>query len=327
MRRVLGTALKVAVSLGLVVLFLRRVEWADLRTAFSEARFDLWMLAVAIFAVSNLLGSVQWRELLRAQGIALPMRSAVSLYFIGVFFNNFLVGNVGGDAVRIYHLKRMTGRGLPGFAATFMDRFIGLFAMICFSVVAYVMSPELWGPALLAPILILGAVLAGVLSFGFSRRLSGLMLDGVRRIFSARAAGLLEDVRKSFMLYRHAYGLLWRVALLALGVQLCRIGIYYVTGHALGQALEFRNYVVFIPLIAIVAGLPISFGGIGVRENIGVLLFGRVGVGPATAVALMLLGYLAGIVASLAGGIAFVLRRSAAGKGMPVQEAGTSADP
>ncbi len=315
MKRLLLTLLKVGISLALIALFLRRVEWRDLQTAFASADAAFCMLAVLLFALSNLLGAFQWRELLLTQGITLPVWRVISLYFVGVFFNNFLVSNIGGDAVRIYELKRLTGRGLPGFAATFLDRFIGLFTLICFAIVAYAFSPELWGPALWMPILALGCALLGVLVFGFSRRLSGFMLGIGRRIFPPRFIGFLEDVREGFMLYRHTYRMLGRVGLLAAGVQLCRIGVYYAAGHALGQEVGFQYFVIFIPLIAIVAAIPISFGGIGVRENMGVLLFGRVGMDPAPALAVMLLGYLSGIVASLAGGVVFVLRRLERGEG------------
>jgi hypothetical protein len=81
-------------------------------------------------------------------------------------------------------------------------------------------------------------------------------------------------------------------------------------GIALGQAVAFVHYMIFIPLIAIMAAVPISFGGLGVRANMGALLFGRVGIEPATALTLMFLGYLAGILASLIGGVAFVARRT-----------------
>ena len=67
-----------------------------------------------MFTLSNFLGSIQWRALLQLQDIHLPFKQVVLLYFVGVFFNNFMVGNVGGDAVRIYDLKRLTGRGTPG---------------------------------------------------------------------------------------------------------------------------------------------------------------------------------------------------------------------
>ncbi len=308
-KRLLVILLKAAITVGLVVLFLHRVEWQELRSSFASVRVGPWGAAVGLFLLSNLLGAFQWRELLVRQGIGLPTGKVISLYFVGVFFNNFLVSNIGGDAVRIYDLNRMTGRGLAGFAATFLDRFIGLFVLICFAIVTYPFAPELWGATVWVPILGLSLGLLGVLCFGFSRRLSGSILAGVERILPARVGGFLRDVREAFGLYRYAYGVLARVAAFAIGVQLCRIGCFYAAGEALGQDVAFRHYVVFIPLIAIASAVPISFGGIGVRENMGVLLFSRVGMSAASAVAVMFLGYVSFIVASLAGGVLFVTRR------------------
>ena len=176
---------------------------------------------------------------------------------------------------------------------------------------AFVLTPALWTPGLITPIAVLGVGLLSILCFGFSRRLSGWVVQMCQRILPQRVAGLVNDIRDCFLLYRHAYGLLRRVGFVACGVQLCRVGVYFCVGIALGQDVAFIHYMIFIPLIAIVAAVPISFGGLGVRENMGALLFGRVGIEPAMALTLMFLGYLAGILASLIGGIAFVARRTA----------------
>ena len=308
MRRVCGVLLKAAISLTLVWVFVRNVGWHEAMEAVSAVDVSLWLLAGALFLLSNLLGAVQWRVLLGAQGIRLPVARVVTLYFVGVFFNNFLVSNIGGDAVRVYDLKRLTGRGSPGFAATFLDRFAGLAVLILFAVVSYGLSPELWQTALWVPIAALGGLLLRVLCFGLSRRLSRVVLRLAEGVLPGRAAPVLNDVREGFLRYRRAYRALGLVGALACGVQLSRVAVYWVVGLALGQVVPFGTYVVFIPLIAIVAAVPISFGGIGVRENLGVLLLGGVGVAPAPALATMVLGYLAGIAASLPGGLAFVFR-------------------
>ncbi|MDA0712197.1 MAG: lysylphosphatidylglycerol synthase transmembrane domain-containing protein, partial [bacterium] len=259
--------------------------------------------------VSNILGAIQWHVLLGRQDIALPFPKTITLYFIGVFFNNFMVGNVGGDAVRIYDLKRITGRGLSGFAATFLDRFIGLFVLSCFSVISFSLSPELWRSGLLLPIVGLGSGLCAILCFGFSGRLSDKAVRLCRGVLPSKVSGLASDIRDCFQMYRHAYFVLAQVGVLACGVQLSRVGVYYAVGLALGQHISLVHYMTFIPLIAIVSAVPISFGGIGVRENMGALLFGQVGMAPAVALAMMFLGYLAGIFASLMGGVMFVVRR------------------
>ena len=312
MKHLLGVTIKGAVSVGLIALFLQSVDWQDILNAAALA--DVWLLVVAVclFIMSNLLGALQWRALLNMQDVVLPMTQIVLLYFVGVFFNNFMVGNIGGDAVRVYDLNRLTGKGISGFAATFLDRFIGLFTLSCFSVIGFLFTPGLWSPMLAMPILFLVMTLLGILCFGFSRRLSGWIVEGPGKFLPGWVLKLAKDIRESFLLYRHAYKLLARVGFIACGVQICRVAVYFTVGLALGQTISFVPYLVFIPLIAIVAAVPISFGGIGVRENMGALLFARVGVEPATGLTLRLLGYLAGILASLIGGVGFVLRRNKA---------------
>ena len=309
MKQILGTLLKAVISVGLVALFFMQVDWEDILSTAQTADVQFLLFAVLMFVVSNVLGAIQWHALLELQDIVLPFRQVVVLYFVGVFFNNFMVGNVGGDAVRIYDLKRLTGRGISGFAATFLDRFIGLFTLSCFSVVTFVFSPDLWQAGLILPILSLGAMLCAILCFGFSGRLSGVVVRICQRFLPEKISGLVVNIRECFQLYRRAYGVLARVAVLACGVQLSRVSVYFCVGIALGQSIAFVSFLTFIPLIAIVAAVPISFGGIGVRENMGALLFGQVGVAPAVALTMMFFGYLAGIVASLMGGVMFVLRR------------------
>jgi len=311
-KQALSFIIKGAISVGLIALFLYQVDWQDIWHTAKTAQVEYLLLAVFMFVTSNLLGSLQWHALLGLQEIVLPFRQVVSLYFIGVFFNNFMVGNVGGDAVRVYDLKRLTGRGVSGFAATFLDRFIGLFTLSCFSVLAFLLTPSLWQSALLLPILSLGAGLCAILCFGFSGRLSDFAVRLCRRFLPEKIGQLVSDIRDCFQLYRRAYGVLGRVGLLACGVQLSRVGVYFAVGLALGQTISFVHFLTFIPLIAIVAAVPISFGGIGVRENMGALLFGQVGMEPAVALTMMFFGYLAGIVASLVGGILFVVRRVSA---------------
>ncbi|OGG46622.1 MAG: hypothetical protein A3F84_02915 [Candidatus Handelsmanbacteria bacterium RIFCSPLOWO2_12_FULL_64_10] len=309
MKRILLVLLKAGVSIGLMAIFFVEIDWPDVMAAVEAADVRLLWGAAGLFLASNLLGAVQWDLLLRAQGIVLPHLHVQGLYVVGVFFNNFLISNIGGDAVRVYDLRRVTGEGSPAFAATFVDRFVGLFTMTTFSLVAYLASPGTWGFGLLIPIVGLCAVLAGVLAVGFSRRISGLLEHVGRRLLPLPLGDRIGKVRGSFILYRSRMGTLAVVLCLSVLVQVLRVAVYYSVSEAMRLGVSFRHFLVFIPMIAVVAAVPISFGGIGVRENFGALLFQRVGVGLAPSLALMFLGYLAGIVASLVGGVVFVVRR------------------
>ena len=69
-------------------------------------------------------------NLLKNRGIPLKFWNAFRLYFIGLFFNNFIMGGIVGDAVKVASLKSRQGKGMAGLAATFLDRFAGLWQCV-----------------------------------------------------------------------------------------------------------------------------------------------------------------------------------------------------
>ncbi len=312
MKRILFFILKLIVSAGLVAWAFSGEHFRLDRLAlhFREADFGLLAGAVALFALSNLLGAVQWNLLLRVQEIELSWRKVVSFYFVGVFFNNFLVGNIGGDAIRVYDVRRLTQDGSPAFSATFLDRFIGLFTLTWFSLAAYLLAPAFpGGQSVLALILCVTGALSITIASAFSHRLSGLGERIVLKMVPGRVGERITKIRQGILRCRAHLKIVALAALVSVGVQLMRVGVHYVVARALGLDVSFAYFLIFIPLIAIVASVPVSFGGIGVRENSGVLLFGRLGVEGTVAFSMEFIAYLVGLAASLVGGVVFVCRR------------------
>ena len=119
----------------------------------------------------------------------------------------------------------------------------------------------------------------------------------------------VHHLRSSIMVYRHRGGLLAGIWMLLLAVQFARILVYFCAGLAVGMHPGLLYFICFQPVAAIIAALPISIGGLGVRENTLVELFHNLGIATEVSTAMSLLGYTAGILASLLGGIAFVIRR------------------
>ena len=309
MKRLLNIGFKLLVSGGLILYLASGMDWNELSAVFTRTRFLLFAMAVLFFVLSNCLGAVQWYFLLRAQQLQVRFHQALLFYFVGVFFNNVLLGNIGGDAMRIYDIRRLTGQSSSGIAATAMDRFIGLFSTCTLALIAYPLiagAQSAWVATILAPVWI-GLILA--LAMGLSRRIGGFFERLAGRFLPALVADLVGRIRRSIVVYRHRVPLLLGVWGISLGVQLCRILVYWIAGLAIGIHIGLVYFVCFQPVAAIIAALPISIGGLGVREGTMVGLFGGVGVEPNLSLAMSLLGYVAGIVASLLGGIAFVIRR------------------
>ncbi|MFH1006001.1 MAG: lysylphosphatidylglycerol synthase transmembrane domain-containing protein [Candidatus Latescibacterota bacterium] len=312
MKRLSFFVLKLTVSIALVAWAFSGEHFRPDRLAlhFREADLGLLAVAVALFALSNLLGAAQWNLLLRVQEIALPWRQVVSFYFVGVFFNHFLVGNLGGDAFRVYDVRRLTRDGSRAFAATFLDRFLGLFTLTAFSLMAYLFAPAFsGGKSVLALILCVTGVLTLTMAAAFNRRLGAAGERALLRLAPGRIGDRITKIRQGLLRCRTNLRVLALATFFSAGVQLMRVGVHYVVGRALGVEVPFGYFLIFIPLIAIVASLPVSFGGIGVRENFGVFLFALRGVEGTLAFSMEFAAYLVGLAASLVGGVVFVLRR------------------
>ncbi|MEW6753674.1 MAG: lysylphosphatidylglycerol synthase transmembrane domain-containing protein [Candidatus Latescibacterota bacterium] len=320
MRRALSLAAKVLVSCALLAYLASRSDLRGVQAAFARTDLSLFGAAVLLFVASNCLGAAQWFLLLRAQDLPVSFRQSLVLYFVGVFFNNVLLGNIGGDALRIYDVRRLTGRGSAAVAATVMDRFIGLFSTCSLALVAYPLiagAQRAWLVSALVPVW-LGLV--AVLAVGLSRRVGGRLQAMAQRVLPAAGVRLVASLLGSVSVYRHRAGLLCATWLISLVVQMWRILVYWYAGLSVGMDAALVYYVCFQPVAAILAALPVSIGGLGVREGTLVGLFASTGAEHDVTLAMSLLGYVAGIAASLLGGLAFVVRRVEPGALTPEKE-------
>jgi uncharacterized protein (TIRG00374 family) len=299
--------LRLLVSLALLAWLLQRLEGGldrlgDLRP------HSLW-LAALIFATSTVLGAVQWAVIVRHSKIDLPHRRLHVLYWIGLFVNNFLPSNVGGDLVKVTDVAMKTGRVARPVAATLLDRLLGLSALVTVALVAGAIlggrSPAglpWW--VLVAfglPVLV---ICAGLLS----RRLGGQVVRAVGWVSRGTRGRRLRLVLEEIKGYRLDPRFVLKVALLALVVQSLRVLTHVAVAAELGVPLDGRRILelfVLIPVLGVAIVLPISFNGLGLREWIATRLMPTVGIGAEAAFALELATYLVQVGVSLLGGVLF----------------------
>lgn len=309
MKTALNTLLKLAVSAGLLYYLALQTDLEGLGAAFAATVPSLFLLAVAFFVVSNGLGACQWYLLLRAHRLPIGFRQAMVFYLTGVFFNNVLLGNIGGDALRIYDVRRLTGRTSGAAAATFMDRFVGLLSTCTLALIACFAVADVRVPGVISVLVPVWAALLLLMAMGLSGRVGRLLEGLATSILPDRVGRKAASLRRSMGVYRNKGWLLLGVWAVSLGVQFARVLVYWSAGLAAGLHAGLIFFVAFQPVAAVIAALPISIGGLGVRENIFVELFGSIGAPESRAFAMSLLGYAAGVLASLLGGVAFVVRR------------------
>ncbi|HUK62461.1 MAG TPA: lysylphosphatidylglycerol synthase transmembrane domain-containing protein, partial [Dongiaceae bacterium] len=97
---------KVVLSIGLFAFLFQRVRFDQVMASLGAANPRLLGAAVALFIASNLLGSYQWGRLLKVVDIHIPYWKVCAYYHVGLFFNNFLPANIGGDIARVSDASR-----------------------------------------------------------------------------------------------------------------------------------------------------------------------------------------------------------------------------
>ena len=126
---------KMLVSVVLVYILLQKIGLQTIWQHMGEANWWWALLGLVTFAISNILGALQWHLLLRAQKVDMSFGHVVSFYHVGLFFNNFLIGYVGGDAFRIYDVSKHSGDSTVAVSSVVFDRLVGFFMLTSIAMV------------------------------------------------------------------------------------------------------------------------------------------------------------------------------------------------
>jgi uncharacterized protein (TIRG00374 family) len=302
-------AAKILVSLSLLAYILRRIEPGNIVETISKAHANPLILAAVLFLVSNILGSWLWSMLLSSQRVRIPFYRVASFYFVGLFFNNFLPANIGGDIMRIYDAAKYCKDRSAVFIATFMDRVVGLLAISFLSVVTSFYALDHFKIFLLYLTVVLGfcGSLLVVLSI-LNRRILAVFEKPFKLIkafdLERRVVKLFDELHS----FRERIPLLVAVLSLAIGIQLLRVLVHYLVARSLGIMISPSYFFLFVPVLASLSALPISINGLGVREGAGVVLFGLAHVAKGPAFLIEFITYLIGVAISLGGGVIFFMR-------------------
>lgn len=238
------------------------------------------------------LGAWRWWLLLRRAGVSTSFQKIVPSYYLGVFFNNLLPTSMGGDVVRIIHLKLrgLSTRVLVGSAM--IDRIVGLSTVVLMGTVSIMFSPDIrLSVNNRAFLLILVGLAFALLWLMLTPAFIRLIEMIAHRYRHTRIRKALLDVIVLCYSYRSAKASI----LLALGITLVMqslvIMIYYYLGTGIGIQLPLITYFAIIPIVFLAASIPVSIGGLGVREGalVGLLVSANIDIQHAIALSLLYL--------------------------------------
>jgi len=237
--------------------------------------FSIGMLCI-IFSI--FFAATRWWWLLGANNLNVTLFDSIRYTWLGLFFNNVIPGQTGGDLVKaIYIARRCSGDRVPAVLSVLVDRILGLTSLALLAAIVVLFNTDRF---MELAITIWSLLIAGIvgLSLIFSRRLrSGIGLKQLVRKLPVRAQELLREVDSAVFHYRsHKVGIsVW----LALGVinHIVSVSGVVMFGTAVGVGIPPHEYFVLVPVIIIVSAIPIAPNGWGIGEALYAKLFGDYG--------------------------------------------------
>ncbi len=132
MKKILVTLFQLSVTIGVLYWVYhdpnRRAQMAE---AIRNADYRWVGMGVLAYVVVEIAAAFRWHILLKVQKIRLSLPRLSALFFIGMFYNQFLPGGTGGDIIKSYYLLKETPDKKAGaLLAVVFDRFIGLVALV-----------------------------------------------------------------------------------------------------------------------------------------------------------------------------------------------------
>lgn len=301
-RRNIWLAVQAIGTVVLLVFLFRRFDWARFGDVMRQMSPLFYVGSLAAAASGQMLYAMRWRVIMGGMGLPVTYAEVLQQTLIGFFFSNLMPTAVGGDAAKVYYLGRKAGYVEVG-SSVFVDRFLGFFWL------AVIGATLAWWVGADTSIMELNRNLLTLFAVGFSAALivaATLPIDRIiERLAPLRFQGIAAKVSAAAMMASR--GALKPAALVSAGVVVAGYA-YLVTviyqQHFLANGLPLVGtapVMLVIISMAIFVNVPISVNGIGLREQLHVLLFTGMGVPKEVSVSISLLLFAHSLVLSLIG--------------------------
>ncbi|MCX5697635.1 MAG: lysylphosphatidylglycerol synthase transmembrane domain-containing protein [Candidatus Omnitrophica bacterium] len=309
-KKIVSVVLRLSVSIILVVLLFKfnKIDIRNLLGDLKGADKGLLLLALAVFFFTYVLCLYRWEMLLKALDFKLPLKRVIISFSGGVYSSLLLPSTVGGDFTRSIDLGVHTKRPRAIVATVLLDRlsgYVGLAILVLFSLFLG------WGlikndKSVLISVAVIILILVVILAVLFNT----FLFSRVNKLLNSPKSGKfresLRNLHEEMHVFRNNKKVILMNIILSLFIQAVTPISSYIIALSLGIKMNLIYFFIFLPIIGAITLLPISIGGLGLRENMTVLFLAKAGVAKSSAVAISLINFSFIVVYACIGGLIYV---------------------
>ncbi len=309
-KKIVSLAMRFAVSIILVVLLFKfnNIDIHHLFGDLKDADKGLLLLALAVYFFTYALCLCRWEMLLKALDFKLPLRRVIISFCGGIYSSLLLPSTVGGDFTRSIDLGVYTKRPRAIVATVLLDRLSGYVGLAILVLLSLSLG---WGlvkndKSVLISIAVIIFILIVILAVLFNT----FLFSKVNKILNSPKSGKfresLRNLHEEMHVFRNNKKVIVMNIVLSLLVQAVTPICSYIIALSLGIKINAIYFFIFLPIIGAITLLPISIGGLGLRENMTVLFLAKAGVAKSSALAISLINFSFIVVYACIGGLIYV---------------------
>jgi glycosyltransferase 2 family protein len=267
---------------------LRKTDIHQLSSLISHAHPGYLLGSILFFNISKVVNAIRLNRFFKAIGLNLSAWYNLKLYYLGMFYNLFLPGGIGGDGYKIYVLKKNHGLTVVNiFNAVFWDRVSGIFALIFLSALLIIPS-------------------------SFAALYPGEMLW----IWVIIAVSYPLSLLLTWLIYRQFMPVFIVTAFESLVIQGTQVISAWFILMAMSATAHQIDYLAIFLISSVATILPLTIGGAGAREVTFFYALNHLGLDVNTGIALSLIFFVISAISSLVG-ILSKIRHEKSGEALP----------
>jgi len=307
-RRALSIFLRISISIILLVFLFKQVDKKSLLEVIKNTDKPLLFLAFVISSINYILCLLRWEMLLRAVNIHLPLKRVIISFSGGTFFSLFLPSTIGGDLMRSLDLAAHTKRPREVIATVLLDRLSGYVGLVILSLSAFLFGWRfVQDKSVLFCLAIITSILIALLLVLFNNFLYSRINNLLHSPHAGKIRELIKALHEEIHIFRHHKKIIVNNLIVSILIQAVSPIIFYIIALSLGVKINIIYFFIFLPIIGAITLLPISIGGLGLRDATTIFFFAKVGVAKDLAFAMSLLNFFFILIYGALGGIIYVL--------------------
>lgn len=309
-KKIIPLVLRIGISIILLFFLFKfqHVDTQEVLKSIKNADKGLLLLALVVYFSVYILCLFRWNMLLKGAKIHLSLKRVIISFSGGVFFNALLPSTIGGDLVRSIDLSTHTKRPKEVVATVLLDRLSGYVGLVIVALLSLLFG---WKLIHHKSVLLSIAIITGVLIVVLLVLFNSFAYSKINQILHSPRAGRIREAIKNLHqeihIFRHHKKIIVNNLILSVLIQVAFPLAFYITALSLGIKINIIYFFIYLPIIGAITLLPISIGGLGLRENITRIFFVQAGVVGNAAVAMAILNTFFIFVYAAIGGLIYVL--------------------